>query len=164
MKQYPTVRVPVSDLKPAPYNPRKIGDKQLAGLKRSMEEFGVVQPIVWNKRSGHVVSGHQRLKVLTDAGEVEADVVVVDLDDAREKALNIAQNSPTLAGEYTDGVADLLEGLQTELPEMFDDFDLGTLLDEHAVPNFEPVGEDEQSRLDEKSPTTCPECGHTWTR
>lgn len=82
-------------LNPAEYNPRKNlkpGDKEYEKLKRSLEEFGYVEPVVWNKTTGNVVGGHQRLKVLIDLGHTEVDCVVVDLDPPREKALNLALN------------------------------------------------------------------------
>jgi len=91
-------KMKVSDLKYAPYNPRKIDDKELAKLKRSISEFGYVEPIVWNERTGFVVGGNQRLKVLRELGIEEVDVVVVDLDDAKEKALNVALNK--ISGEW----------------------------------------------------------------
>ena len=51
-----------------------------------------VEPVIWNRQTGNVVGGHQRLKVLIDLGQQEIDCVVVDLDLQREKALNIALN------------------------------------------------------------------------
>lgn len=51
-----------------------------------------MEPVIWNRQNGNVVGGHQRLKVLMDLGQTEIDCVVVDLDLAREKALNIALN------------------------------------------------------------------------
>lgn len=91
-------KMKVSDLKYAPYNPRKIDDKELAKLKRSIFEFGYVEPIVWNQRTGFVVGGNQRLKALLELGIEEVDVVVVDLDEAKEKALNVALNK--ISGEW----------------------------------------------------------------
>lgn len=88
-------RIAISKLKPAPYNPRvelKPGDPVFEQLRRSIETFGVVEPIVWNRRSGHVVGGHQRFAVLTALGHTHADVVVVNLPVDREKALNLALN------------------------------------------------------------------------
>lgn len=82
-------------LSPAEYNPRKdlkAGDKEYEKLKRSISEFGYVEPIIWNKQTGNVVGGHQRLKVMLDLGHTEIDCVVVDLDRQKEKALNIALN------------------------------------------------------------------------
>ena len=46
----------------APYNPRTISDHDLVALGRSMTTFGVVEPVVVNKRTGRVVGGHQRVK------------------------------------------------------------------------------------------------------
>ena len=67
---------PVADLKAAEYNPRKNlkpGDAEYEKLKRSIQEFGYVEPVIWNKRTGNVVGGHQRLKVLKDLGHEEVD-------------------------------------------------------------------------------------------
>lgn len=63
-----------TDLIPADYNPRKDlkpGDPEYDKLKRSMEQFGYVEPVIWNKTTGQVVGGHQRLKVLMDMGVTE---------------------------------------------------------------------------------------------
>jgi ParB-like chromosome segregation protein Spo0J len=88
-------KIPVAKLNPATYNPRKDlkpGDKEYEKLKRSITEFGYVEPVIWNKQTGNVVGGHQRLKVLSDLGQTEVDCVIVELDEAREKALNLALN------------------------------------------------------------------------
>jgi DNA modification methylase len=87
--------IPVSQLNPAVYNPRKDlkpGDPEYEKLKRSMTEFGYVEPVIWNQQTGNVVGGHQRLKILLESGQSEVDCVVVDLDRQKEKALNIALN------------------------------------------------------------------------
>ena len=88
-------KVNAARLNPAAYNPRrdlKPGDKDYEKLKRSIEEFGCVEPVVWNEATGNVVGGHQRLKVLLDMGETEIDCVVVNLGPDQEKALNLALN------------------------------------------------------------------------
>ncbi len=88
-------KIKLTDINPAKYNPRKDlqpGDPEYEKLKRSMQEFGYVEPIVWNKRTGNIVGGHQRYKILIDMGMQEIDCVVVDLDETKEKALNIALN------------------------------------------------------------------------
>ena len=88
-------KVNAARLNPAAYNPRrdlKPGDKDYDKLKRSIEEFGFVEPVVWNEATGNVVGGHQRLKVLLDMGETEIDCVVVNLGPEQEKALNLALN------------------------------------------------------------------------
>lgn len=105
-------KVLVKDLKYAPYNPRKISDEVFNKLKQSIEEFGYVEPIVVNKRTRHVVGGNQRLKALNDLGIEEVEAVFVDLDDAREKALNVALNKITGEWDYPK-LKDLLEELDT---------------------------------------------------
>ena len=84
-----------AELIPAKYNPRKDlkpGDPEYEKLKRSLEQFGYVEPVIWNKTTGRVVGGHQRLKVLIDMGIQEVECVVVELSEEKEKALNIALN------------------------------------------------------------------------
>ena len=84
-----------AELIPAEYNPRKDlkpGDPEYEKLKRSLEQFGYVEPVIWNKTTGRVVGGHQRLKVLIDMGIQEVECVVVELSEEKEKALNIALN------------------------------------------------------------------------
>ena len=79
-----------ADLIPADYNPRKDlkpGDPEYDKLKRSMEQFGYVEPVIWNKATGRVVGGHQRLKVLMDMGVTEVECVVVELDEERKAAM-----------------------------------------------------------------------------
>ena len=75
-------KISVDKLNPAKYNPRKDlkpGDKEYEKLKRSIEEFGYVEPVIWNQKTGNVVGGHQRLKVLLDLPLTEIAFVVVDL-------------------------------------------------------------------------------------
>jgi len=54
----------LSDLKPNPLNPRKSSVTQDENLKKSLEKFGVVEPIVFNKQSGFIVGGHFRVREL----------------------------------------------------------------------------------------------------
>ena len=77
----------VAELLPADYNPRKDlkpGDPEYEKLKRSIEQFGYVEPVIWNATTRCVVGGHQRLKVLQDMGMTEVDCVVVELDVEHE--------------------------------------------------------------------------------
>ena len=84
-----------AQLRAAPYNPRRDlqpEDAEYQKLRRSIETFGYIEPIIWNERTGNVVGGHQRLTVLENEGEAEADVSVVDLDETQERQLNVALN------------------------------------------------------------------------
>lgn len=111
-------RVNKSQINPAPYNPRKDlqpGDPEYDKLARSIETFGDVEPLVWNERSGNLVGGHQRLKILLNQGREEFDVSVVDLDDIQEKQLNLALNK--ISGDWDN---DKLTALLDEIAEMAD--------------------------------------------
>jgi len=109
-------KIAAARLNPAAYNPRKDlkpGDKEYEKLKRSMTEFGYVEPVIWNRQTGNVVGGHQRLKVLMDLGHTEIDCVVIDLDPQREKALNIALNK--IQGDWDEGkLASLMADFDAE--------------------------------------------------
>ncbi|WP_421487205.1 site-specific DNA-methyltransferase [Limosilactobacillus fermentum] len=128
------IKKKVADLIPADYNPRKDlqpGDPDYEKLKRSMKEFGYVDPIIWNQQTGHVVGGHQRLKILQYEGIKEAECVVVNLDEEKEKALNIALNK--ISGDWDkDKLALLMTDLQASdldiLLTGFDEDEISDLL------------------------------------
>src|SRR6188768_3854813 len=113
--------LPISDLKPAPYNPRRALSPESPAyrkLKASIAEFGLVEPLVWNELTGHVVGGHARLAVLHELGFTEVPVSVVRLDDRREKALNVVLNNQEAQGRYDPTkLAAVLEELDG-LPEL----------------------------------------------
>lgn len=143
---------------PADYNPRKDlkpGDPEYEKLKRSLEEFGYVEPIIWNQTTSHIVGGHQRLKVLLDMGITEVECVVVEMGAEKEKALNIALNK--ISGDWDrDKLSTLIMDLQSadfdisltgfdpcEIDDLFmealedairdDDFDVDAELQRHAM-------------------------------
>jgi len=124
--------VKITDINPAPYNPRKDlqpGDIEYEKLKKSILEFDMVEPLIWNKRTGNLVGGHQRLKILKELGHTEADVSVVDLDETKEKALNLALNK--ISGEWDyPKLKDILEQLDTgDLDMEITGFDLKEIED-----------------------------------
>jgi hypothetical protein len=85
----------ISELNPAPYNPRQSTKEQEEQLRASLEKFGVVEPIVWNERTGHIVGGHFRVRELKKLGHKEVDCVIVDISFEDEKELNIRLNANT---------------------------------------------------------------------
>ena len=108
------VTLPIGTLKPAAYNPRKKlkkGDKEYEKIKKSIVEFGYVEPIIVNY-DGTVIGGHQRLTVLSDLGYKEVQCVQVRIDDENKvKALNVALNKIT--GAWNEELlADLMVDLQ----------------------------------------------------
>lgn len=85
----------IADLNRAAYNPRIDlipGDPEYENLRRSINTYGLLIPVIWNKQTNNVVGGHQRLTVLENEGETEVDVSVVDLDPMQERQLNVALN------------------------------------------------------------------------
>jgi ParB-like chromosome segregation protein Spo0J len=124
----------VADLTPAPYNPRlslRPTDRRYRKLAASLREFGLVEPLVWNEPTGHVVGGHARLAILKEMGVTEVPVSVVRLTPEREKALNVVLNNLEAQGRYDpDKLAEVLTEL-ADLPELaltgFDARDLAAL-------------------------------------
>lgn len=122
-----------AEIKAAEYNPRRDlqpEDAEYEKLRRSIEEFGYIEPIIWNERSGNVVGGHQRLKVLLEKGVEDIETVVVDLDEKDEKILNVLLNK--VKGRWDIGkLADLLQQLdEAGAMELtgFEDWELQSLL------------------------------------
>ena len=111
-------RVDVKRVNPAEYNPRKDlqpGDDEYERLRRSIDEFDCVEPLVWNQRTGNLVGGHQRYKILLARGDKEVQCSVVDLSPEQEKALNLALNK--ISGEWDEEkLARLLDEL-TQVPD-----------------------------------------------
>lgn len=178
-------RMEISALHPADYNPRTISDRAFSGLSASMDRFGVLSHIVWNKRTGNIVGGHQRYRHLVECGEKYADVVVVDLDDNEEVALNITLNNPHVRGDFTteimaqlreceewsDGFGelcmnDLYDILKKKGYEKNEKKEKKKVSEEEGGDEAPDAGEDD-SKPKEDGPSSfavirCPECGSKW--
>jgi len=110
-------RIPRSQIREASYNPRVITPEQKRRLKRGMEKHGLCTPLVWNKTSGVLVGGHQRLSVLDSLcpeKEWAVPVTIQELSEERERELNILLNNDEASGHYDLG----------KLGSMFKDFKL----------------------------------------
>lgn len=143
-------KIAIERINPAVYNPRKDlqpGDAEYEKLKKSIMTFDIVEPLVWNKRTGNLVGGHQRFKIIKNELKLkEVEVSVVDLDEKKERALNLALNK--VSGEWDMGrLADLLKELndgtfdmsltgfdESELQELIDFNGRAGLVDDDAVP------------------------------
>lgn len=134
-------KVDIKKMNPATYNPRKDlkeNDKEFIEIKNSLENFGLVEPIVWNKRTGNIIGGHQRFKILVASGLKEIECSVVDFSEEKEKACNLALNKTS--GIWDDEkLNDLLFELETTDFNMsdfgfenisFDEIDFETSKDE----------------------------------
>lgn len=178
-----SIRVPLSSLASDPLNPRKMDDEARAGLGVSMETFGELG-MVFNDRTGQMVSGHQRLERLRAAGAVDVvrtgaegyivhpktgerfRVRFVDWDETKQRMANLVANNPHISGDFTEDALSQLKELEDV--EGFAELELGALekeldgLEAIEVPDFQPGGEDDQGKLDEKATTRCPSCGHVF--
>ena len=149
----------LEDIKPAEYNPRvrlTEVDHEYKALKASIDEFGLVVPLIVNERTGTLVSGHQRLNVMLAEGVEETEVVIVDMEPEREKALCIALNK--ISGQWDYGaLADILEELRDSpvdiLATGFSDDEIADLLGElqeeiggGEAPDVESVGKKEDTK------------------
>lgn len=108
--------IEVSKINPAAYNPRidlQPDDPEYQKLKKSIEEFGYIDPLIWNERTGNLVGGHQRYKILLEGKPENLTVSVVNLDIDQEKALNIALNKIE-GGWNTDKLGELLKSINDE--------------------------------------------------
>ena len=109
--------IKVTELNAAHYNPRialEPGMPEWEKLKTSIEQFGNVEPVVWNRRTGNVVGGLQRLAVLKSMGYESVPCSVVDLDEKEEKLLNIALNKIKGQWDY-DKLEEILSGFDYEV-------------------------------------------------
>lgn len=115
---------PLDSLRPADYNPRKDlqpGDPEYEKIKRSIDEFGCVDPLVIND-DGTIIGGHQRWKVLRDLGYTEVECSIVSLDKIREKALNVTLNN--VGGDWDfDKLAELLKDIEKDIDATITGFD-----------------------------------------
>lgn len=105
-KQYQIIYVPLVELRhPTDYqNPRKRTDQQFAHLEKSIQEFGMPQPLIVNSaegRKGIIIGGNFRFDVLKELSYIEAPVIYLDIPDIeREKELNLRLNKNT--GEFDE--------------------------------------------------------------
>lgn len=144
-------KIDIKKIKPARYNPRvelKPGDQEYENLRKSLEVYGYVDPVIWNKRTGNLVGGHQRYKILVAEGLKEIEVSVVDLSPSKEKMLNLALNK--IQGRWDDEklaqIVDELMAMPDFDPDQigFDDKEISQLLDKYIN-----IGDEEDFDVEE---------------
>lgn len=157
--------VPLIQMAPADYNPRydlKPGDIAYERLKKSVLRFGLVQPIVWNEQTGHIVGGHQRFKILKDLGAESVMCPVVNKTLEDEIASNLAMNKAQ--GRWEN---DLLRAMFEQMDRDAIDYEaIGYDPDEvdHLFTQIDQLDDDEIFDFDQepekKEPMIqCPHCG-----
>lgn len=158
-----TAIMKLKDIRPAAYNPRvtlKPGDKDYEALKNSLERFGVAEPLIVNETTGNLVAGHQRLNVLKASGATEVEVVLVEMDEDKEKLLNIALNKIDGEWDYKKLEA-MFEEIDAEDIKFtgFEPEELQNLFDE-GLPDWDDTGEDKEEQekeADDEPETEAPE-------
>lgn len=144
----------LKDIEPAEYNPRvdlNEYDDEYQKIKNSIEQFGYVDPIIWNKRTNTIVGGHQRYTVLRDLGYETADVSVVDMDEQNEMALNIALNK--VEGEWDRAkLKQVLDELEEDKLAFtgFDDDEISSIMNDIDINDFFEEEEKQPERNDDE--------------
>jgi len=158
----------LGDLKPWGHNPRQSTKAQAARILQSFSEFGQVQAVAVGPEMD-VYDGHQRLSaLLTLHGknyEIDARRSSVALDEAQRQRLVLMLHAGA-TGEWNwdllsawDSALLQSSGIDAELLSQMNRDAAAIALMLSAEPDFQPVGADEQGRLDQKAPVVCPHCG-----
>lgn len=147
-------QVPISRLRPWAGNPRGMAEGEREKLKRSIQQFGLVEPLVVQRSDGRVIGGHQRLEAAKALGLRTVPVVFVDLGEAEAKLLNLALNK--IQGSWDlPKLGELLEELQA-LP------DLDVTLSGFEPPEIEELlGQLERERAPQTREESFPQAAET---
>lgn len=144
-------------IKNAEYNPRYMDKTSKARLKRGIRENGLVSALTWNRRTGNLVGGHQRLEQLDSlerSNDYELTVCVIDVDERQEAKLNVQLNNPSMQGEWDlDKLANITADFDLGLDELgFSQQDSEFLFDgdERLTALYDtPEADSEKSKLEE---------------
>lgn len=133
-QKFDTEVISRSEIKNAEYNPRIMDKNAKARLKKVIREHGLVSAITWNKRTGNLVGGHQRLEQLDNlekSKDYELTVCVVDVDESEEAKLNVILNNPSEQGEWDlEKLAQMTEDFDFSLQDVgFTNFDIDFMFD-----------------------------------
>ena len=150
-------RVDISSLTFDPSNARKHDEKNLEAIKGSLLKFGQQKPIVVDAK-GVVLAGNGTLAAARKLGWDSIDIVRTELKGTEAIAYALADNRTAELAEWDNDV--LKKQVESLFSEGFEIEDIGFDPSQFSVPDFEPVSEDEQGKLDEKQLKMCPECGH----
>ncbi|CDK35049.1 ParB domain protein nuclease [Ligilactobacillus salivarius cp400] len=145
LQQFEFGTVKRSEIKLADYNPRTIYEENQKKLYKSIKENGLVEPLVWNKRTKRLVSGHQRITVADKIYKKDYDVpvAIIDVDEDKEKKLNVQLNNSNLQGDWD---LNLLENLSLDISfeDMgFTESDVDLMFDGQVAYNNEPIEEND---------------------
>lgn len=147
-------------------NARKHNPKNIEAIKSSLAQFGQRKPIVVQRDGMIVRAGNGTLEAARALGWSEIAAVVIDEDGTKAAQFAIADNRTAELAEWDkETLATLLDSMDEHDREIvgFNVEDVQEILGSISA-DFDPGTIEDQSRLDEKSPITCPECGHEFTK
>jgi hypothetical protein len=161
-KQWKTEVVKLSDVEMTDNNPRIIDPASLQGLKASVGRFGLVELIIWNRTTNHIVGGHQRYAVLAQQGVIEAPMIVVEMSTEEEAAAALALNNPMIEGEFDEPIMELMAQVEGAAPDLFKAVRMDELRAtlERSMPR--PDDDSPPPNLEPEWDTECPCCGNKW--
>lgn len=116
-----------SQIKNAEYNPRVMDKESKKRLKKNLQENGLVSALTWNRRTGNLCGGHQRLEQLDSLErnqDYSLDVCVIDVDEKTEAKINVILNNPSMQGDWD---LDKLAYITEEFGVSFDDMGFSKL-------------------------------------
>lgn len=159
--------VSVDSILENPANWRVHGKVQQMALSGLLNEVGVVQSVIINKRSGRLVDGHLRLSLAKREGQPTLPVVYVDLSEEEErKVLATLDPIGALAERDNEKLSELLAGLDAQDDGLKD---LLQVLSADSAGAGLPPDDDLGNQPDEEDSgkikfTTCPKCGHKYAK
>lgn len=155
-------KVELSAIRPWSDNPRGISEESMAGLRASLETFGLVDLMVVNKRNMTLVSGHQRLKILLEEEVISAPCLMVDLDDMAQQALAITINNQEIAGYFTAALIPILERMRQEIPEDYLALRMAELRESAESLELENIGKTAPDDIPEAPKEAVSKTGDLW--
>jgi hypothetical protein len=147
-EKYEIAEISREQINPAKYNPRIIDGENRKALEKGLKRHGFVEPLVWNKRTGNLVSGHQRISVLDKlerGTDYDLTVSVIDVDETEEATLNVQLNNKSMQGDFDfEKLGNLALDLDIDLSDMgFSDFDVSMMF--NGDERFTDLFRDEKS-------------------
>lgn len=163
-----TELVPIDSVQP---HERNVNEADLGAIIESEDTNGFYGSLIVQESTRKILAGTHRWRAAQHLGAKQIPVTFIQCSDEEALRIMLADNRTTRLGvDNQEGLVALLQEIQADtgslvgtgfdgdaLDELLNDLNMG------QVPNFQPATQDEQGRLDQKKPITCPECGHEFT-
>jgi len=160
--KWQTKIIKLCDVIPQADNPRTISEQALSGLKASIRRFGMVELIILNERTMHIVGGHQRYSILLQSGITEAPMIVVNMSLEEELAASLTMNNTEIEGNFDEPILELINQVEKEMPDLFHAVKLDELQEKISKDLDKLMIPLEQKEDEDTWDSECPCCGHKW--